>query len=61
MHRGSDVPLGKPTAAIHLKRSVDKHGTLSTLHREHGLVAVARWLADAAHDGFIKRVLQALG
>lgn len=36
-------------------------GHLVWVDREHGLVAVARWLADAAHDGFIKRVLQALG
>lgn len=35
-------------------------GHLVWVDREHGIVAIARWLAEAAHDGFIKRVLGAL-
>ena len=35
-------------------------GHLVWIDRQHGIVGIARWLADAAHDGFIRRVLAAL-
>lgn len=35
-------------------------GHLIWVEPEHELVCVARWMADASHDGFIKRVLGAL-
>ena len=58
LNTGGDMAPSAPESSF---LALGNGGHLVWVDREHGLVAVARWLADAAHDGFIKRVLQALG
>lgn len=57
LNTGRDMVPSAPESSF---LALGNGGHLVWVDREHGLVAVARWLADAAHDGFIKRVLNAL-
>ena len=57
LNTGGTLYPSAPATSVY---AVGAGGNLIWVDREHGLTVVARWLDDAAADGFMARVLDAL-